>query len=78
MQIPVKRGGVAVPEILASHDYIVRGYGADERIFYGTGGVVATADVPARAAEVLAMPGVAFVHVRSARNNCFQVRIERG
>ena len=71
-------GGVAVPEILASPDYIVRGYGADERIVYGTGGVVATADVPARAAEVLAMPGVAFVHVRSARNNCFQVRIERG
>ena len=71
-------GGAQMPEILASSDYIVRGYGADERIVYGTGGVVATADVPARAAEVLAMPGVAFVHVRSARNNCFQVRIERG
>ncbi|MBD1204645.1 MAG: DUF1203 domain-containing protein [Rhodobacteraceae bacterium] len=70
-------GGADVPEILASSDYIVRGYGADERIVYGTGGVVATARLPARAEEVLGMPGVDFVHVRSARNNCFQLRIER-
>ena len=67
-----------MPEILASSDYIVRGYGADERIVYGTGGVVETARIVARAAEVLAMPRVAFVHVRSARNNCFQLRVERG
>jgi hypothetical protein len=71
-------GGEIVPEILASPDYIVRGYGADERIVYGTGGVVPTEQIPARAEEVLGMPGVEFVHVRSARNNCFQVRIERG
>ena len=70
-------GGAEVPEILASPDYIVRGYGADERIVYGTGGVVATARIVARAEEVLGMLGVDFVHVRSARNNCFQVRIER-
>lgn len=71
-------GGAEVPEILASTDYIVRGYGADERIVYGTGGVVETGRIVARAAEVLAMPEVDFVHVRSARNNCFQVRLERG
>ena len=71
-------GGAEVPEILASPDYIVRGYGPDERIVYGTGGVVPTGRIAARAEEVLAMPGVDFVHVRSARNNCFQVRVERG
>lgn len=71
-------GGADMPEILASSDYIVRGYGADERIVYGTGGVVPTERIPARAAELLEMPGVDFVHVRSARNNCFQLRIERG
>lgn len=71
-------GGVDVPEILASSDYILRGYGADERIVYGTGGVVPTGRIVARAEELLAMPGVAFLHVRSARNTCFQVRIERG
>jgi hypothetical protein len=71
-------GGGEVPEILVSPDYIVRGYGADERIVYGTGGVVATGWIPGRAAELLADARVAFVHVRSARNNCFQLRIERG
>jgi len=71
-------GGAELPEMLASADYIVRGYGPDERIVYGTGGVVQTDDIPARAEVLLAMPGVDFVHVRSARNNCFQVRVERG
>ena len=54
-----------------------RAHGADERIVYGTGGVVPTGRIVARAEEVLGMPGVDFVHVRSARNNCFQVRVER-
>jgi hypothetical protein len=63
--------------MLASPDYIVRGYGADDRIVYGTGGVVATATIPARAGELLADDRVAYVHVRSARNNCYQCRIER-
>jgi Protein of unknown function (DUF1203) len=70
-------GGEALPEILASPDYIVRGYGADDRIVYGTGGVVATKAIPARAEVLLANPEVAYLHVRSARNNCFQCRIER-
>ena len=70
-------GGEAVPEMLASSDYIVRGYGADDRIVYGTGGVVATGAIPARAGELLSDPRVAYVHVRSARNNCYQVRIDR-
>ena len=70
-------GGEELPEMLGSSDYIVRGYGADERIVYGTGGVVDTGRILARAGDLLAMPEVAFVHVRSARNTCFQVRIER-
>lgn len=70
-------GGVEVPEMLGSSDYIVRGYGPDERIVYGTGGVIPTGRIAERAGELLEMPGVDFVHVRSARNNCFQVRIER-
>ena len=70
-------GGQAVPEMLASPDYIVRGYGSDDRIVYGTGGVVATGAIPARAEELLADARVAYVHVRSARNNCYQCRIDR-
>ena len=67
----------ALPEMLASQDYIVRGYGADDRIIYGTGGVVPTDQIAQQAAARLADPRVAYVHVRSARNNCYQVRIDR-
>ncbi|RYI22861.1 MAG: DUF1203 domain-containing protein [Acetobacteraceae bacterium] len=73
----VAGGGEAVPEILASPEYIVRGYGPDDRIVYGTGGVVPTPQIKARAAMLLGDARVAYVHVRSARNNCYQVRIDR-
>jgi hypothetical protein len=70
-------GGAAMPQILESPAYIVRGYGPDDRIVYGTGAVVATETLPEEAARRLADPRIAYVHVRSARNNCFQVRIDR-
>lgn len=70
-------GSDAVPAMLASAAYIVRGYGFDDRIVYGTGGVVETVVIPVRAAELLAKPGIAYLHVRSAANNCYQCRIER-
>lgn len=70
-------GGEVRPEMLASPDYIVRGYGTDDRIVYGTGGVVATKAIPTRAQALLADPRVAYLHVRSARNNCYQCRIDR-
>ena len=70
-------GGEDLPAMLAAPDYIVRGYGVDDRIVYGTGGVVATGAIPARAGELLADDRVDYVHVRSARNNCFQCRVER-
>ncbi len=69
--------GEALPEMLASPDYIVRGYGADDRIVYGTGGVVPTGAIAARAEALFEDARVAYVHVRSARNTCFQCRIER-
>jgi hypothetical protein len=60
-----------------SPQMIVRGYSADERIVYGTGAVVATDRIAETAATLLAREDVAFVHVRSASNNCFQCRIDR-
>jgi hypothetical protein len=70
--------GAGVPPVLTtSPDYMLRGYGADGRIVYGTGGVVPSGALAVRAAELLADPGIAFVHVRSARNGCFQCRIDR-
>ena len=70
-------GGEALPEMLASPDYIVRGYGADDRIVYGTGAEIPTLGIAARAEELFADPRVAYVHVRSSRNNCYQCRIDR-
>lgn len=58
-------------------DYIVRGYGHDDRIVYGTGAVVPTHQICGRAHELLERDDVAYLHVRSARNNCYQCRIER-
>jgi hypothetical protein len=56
---------------------MLRACDARGRIVYGTGGVVATAAIPARAAALLADEATAFVDVRSAANGCFQCRIER-
>lgn len=58
--------------------YLLKGYHPNDRIYYGTGRIVPSADIAAAAAEILARPDVAYVHVRSALNNCYQCRIERG
>jgi hypothetical protein len=68
----------ALPDLFKpTPDYILRGYGDDDRIVYGTGGVIPTPRIPDRARELLARPDIAYVHMRSARNNCYQCRIER-
>jgi hypothetical protein len=72
---PADRAGA--PEILASPDYILRGYGADNRIVYGTGAVVPVTRLHEEAEVRLADPRVAYLHLRSARNNCYQLRIDR-
>ncbi|KRB53124.1 hypothetical protein ASE04_07880 [Rhizobium sp. Root708] len=65
------------PVLGASPDFIVRGYGANDRIVYGTGSVTPIADIERYAGELLGRPEIAYVHVRSARNNCYQCRIDR-
>jgi hypothetical protein len=67
----------AFPEILTSPDYILRGYNAQDRIVYGTGAVVPTGRIRAEAEAWLSDPRVAYLHLRSARNNCYQLRIDR-
>ena len=65
-----------LPEFLQSETYIVRGYGPDERIVYGTGRVTPRDEIVDRCGQLLGQPGIAFVHVRSASNNCYHVRAE--
>ena len=62
---------------LKREHYLLKGYRADDRICYGTGQIVASAEVPAAAARILARDEVAYVHVRSALNNCYQCLIDR-
>ena len=57
---------------------LIRGYGSDDRIVYGTGQMVPPQDVESSAARILENPKIAYIHVRSASNNCYQCRIERG
>lgn len=72
-------GGQQVPDILqTSPDYLIKGYSADNRIVYGTGAVVPVGKVAAHAADIFADPTVTYLHVRSARNNCYQLRLDRG
>lgn len=70
-------GGDRIPAVLGSPDYIIRGYSAENRIVYGSGAVVPTPHIPAEAETRLADPRIAYVHIRSARNNCYQLRIDR-
>jgi hypothetical protein len=67
-----------LPELFRpTPDYILRGYGHDDRIVYGTGAVVPTHHICGRAHELLGRDDIAYLHMRSARNNCYQCRIER-
>ena len=77
-ECPRAEEAAAIPELfLKTKDYIVRGCSADDRIVYGSGAVVPTPDIAARAAELLEREEIAYLHMRSARNNCYQCRIER-
>ena len=66
------------PSVLqTSKDYILRGYGDNNRIVYGTGAVTLKEDVSDYAARLFERDDIAYIHVRSARNNCYQCRIDR-
>jgi hypothetical protein len=66
-----------LPPFLASERYIVRGYDTNERIVYGTGQVTPTGEIIDYCRRLFDSEAIAFVHVRSATNNCFHVRVER-
>lgn len=70
-------GSAMSPEILESPTYITRGYNRDDRIIYGTGDVTQSAKIQKVAATLFEREDVAYVHVRSSQNNCYQVRIDR-
>lgn len=56
---------------------IVRGYGADNRIKYGSGRVVTPSELPQACDALLDDPDIAYLHLRSPTNNCYACRVER-
>ena len=69
---------VEIPPMLAKREaHLIKGYGADDRIVYGTGRIVPSPELETAAADILARDGVAYVHVRSSVNNCYTCRIDR-
>ncbi len=66
-----------LPEIYSAREMILRAYTADDRIIYGTGMVTPMSQFEPRVAELFEEPNVAYIHARSASNNCFHFRVER-
>ena len=70
--------GEGLPPVLASRkERLLKAYGTDNRIIYGTGQITPTSQVSAYAEHLLSDPKVAYVDARSATNNCFTLRIKR-
>lgn len=68
-----------IPQVLTSSpDYLIKAYTAEERIVYGTGRITPQSEIKPYCAELLTREDIAFVDIRSARNNCWQVRVTRG
>jgi len=67
-----------LPAVLqTSPNFLIKGYGEDDRIVYGTGIVIARDNLIAECERIFAAADVSYVHVRSARNNCYQCKITR-
>lgn len=67
-----------IPELLLnSKTVLLRGYTHEDRILYGSGQVVASSSINEVASKLFENPKIAYIHVRSATNNCFTCRIER-
>ena len=67
-----------LPPVLASRkDCLLKAYGADNRIIYGTSQITMRAQIIAYCEVLLSEPKVAYVDARSSTNNCFTLRIKR-
>jgi hypothetical protein len=68
----------AMPPVLAARPrHLLKGYFDSDRIAYGTGAVVETADIAGFIECTFGDPEIAYIDARSAGNNCYTVRIKR-
>ena len=69
----------ALPPVVATRErFLVKAYGHDDRIRYGTGRITLVPELAARCEALLAEPETAYVDLRSASNNCVICRVRRG
>ena len=69
---------VELPAMFLSREkMLIRAYGGDDRIVYGTGQVVETKNIMAVASQLLERGETAYLHMRSASYNCYQCRIDK-
>ena len=66
------------PALATSPSFLIKGYSSRDRIVYGTGQVIRTSDMAEHAEHIFADANVDYIHIRSACNNCYQARIDRG
>lgn len=67
-----------LPKLFDNYDQmLVRGYGADNRIIYGSGSVVKVKDIPSVIEEGFDNPTIKYFHMRSASNNCYHAKVTR-
>ena len=55
---------------------MISGYGADNRIAYGSGQVIPPRSIRATAKYLLGQPAFAYLHLGSAYNNCHMCRVD--
>jgi len=67
-----------IPQVLeASPEYLIKGYTSNQRIKYGTGAIVPKENFTSKLSALLARSDLAFVDLRSAKNNCWLTRVTR-
>lgn len=71
------QGEEVPPVVVRSQRMLIRGYNAQNRIVYGTGQVVPVEKIQVTAEKLFERPEIAYIHVRSASNNCYSCRIDR-
>jgi len=74
-QAPARVPAGEVPAGYFNRTFALRAYDAGDRIVHST--LVAPEDAPTAFRELLARPGVAYLHARFAGHGCFAARIDR-
>ncbi|MBS9716649.1 DUF1203 domain-containing protein [Pseudohalocynthiibacter aestuariivivens] len=74
----VAYSGTSQPPVLKNRsECLLKAYGSNNRIIYGSGRITPTSEVESYCETLFSDEKVAYVDVRSATNNCFTFRITR-